>query len=212
MDYSVIDPFVIVTDHHTRSITKYTHLDQAPKNITYHKQLSTTVVLPQSKMAVSKGGTLTFGSKRPLITAADSVPSASHAATLISQGRELTPATISEQLMAQSVDDLKLPPCLNLPEPGLCQLECIKAIQQKAHKSAHTAWGTRSQRSVSALVTLFSFVSHVTVPDHELSTHAMFSDHMIKRFEKLYEYYDGTMNKIHFLSFSTDVSSNKVFT
>jgi hypothetical protein len=58
----------------------------------------------------------------------------------------------------------------------------------------------------------FSFVSHVTVPDHELLTHATFSDHVIKRFEELHEHYDGTMNQIHCLSFSTDVSSNKVFT
>ncbi len=35
---------------------------------------------------------------------------------------------------------------------------------------------------------------------------------MIKLFEELNEHYDGTMNQIHFLSFSTDVSSNKVFT
>ncbi len=35
---------------------------------------------------------------------------------------------------------------------------------------------------------------------------------MIKRAEELNEHYDGTMNQIHFLSFSTDVSSNKVFT
>jgi hypothetical protein len=35
---------------------------------------------------------------------------------------------------------------------------------------------------------------------------------MINYFEELNEHYDGTMNQIHFLSFSTDVSSNKVFT
>jgi hypothetical protein len=71
-------------------------------------------------MAVSKGGTLTIGSKHPLITAADSVPPASQAATITSQGRELTPAIISETLMAQSVDELKLLPRLNLHESGLC--------------------------------------------------------------------------------------------
>jgi hypothetical protein len=65
---------------------------------------------------------------------------------------------------------------------------------------------------VSTLITLFSFVSHVTVPDHELPTHATFSDHVIKCFEELHKHYDGTMNQIHFLSFSTDVSSNIVFT
>jgi hypothetical protein len=160
-------------------------------------------------MTVSKGGTLTLGSKRRLITAVDSVPPASQAATLTSQGRKLTPATISEPSMAQPVDELKLPQHLNLYESGLCQLERVKTLQQKAHESAHVAWGTKTQQSVSALITLFSFVSHITVPDHELPTHATFSDHMIKHFEELHEHYDGTMNQIHFLSFSTDVSTTK---
>jgi hypothetical protein len=88
-------------------------------------------------------------------------------------------------------------------------LACVKALQQKAHKPAHVAWGTRTKRSVSALIALFSFVSHVTVPNHELPTRATFSDHMIKRFEELHEHYNGTMNQIHFLSFSTDVSPTK---
>jgi hypothetical protein len=92
-------------------------------------------------------------------------------------------------------------------------LERVKALQQKAHKLAHdVALGTRAQRSVSALITLFSFVSHVTDPDHDLPTHATFSDHVIKHFEELHDHYDGTMNQIRFLSFSTDVSSNEVFT
>jgi hypothetical protein len=64
---------------------------------------------------------------------------------------------------------------------------------------------------VSVLITLFSFVSHVTLPDQELPTHSTFSDHSIIRFEELHEHYDGTMNQIHFLSFSTDESSNDVF-
>jgi hypothetical protein len=91
-------------------------------------------------------------------------------------------------------------------------LECVKALQQKAHKPARVAWGIRTKQLVSALITLFSFVSHVTVPDHELPTHAKFSDHVIKHFEELNEHYNGTMNQIHFLSFSTDVSSKEVFT
>jgi hypothetical protein len=70
-------------------------------------------------MAVSEGGTLTLGSKRPLITVDDSVPPALQAPTLMNQDRELTPATISEPLMAQPVDDLKLPPRLHLRESGL---------------------------------------------------------------------------------------------
>jgi hypothetical protein len=54
-DNPVIDPSTIVGDQHNSSITKNTHLDQAPKNITYQKQPSTTTVLPQTKGAVSEG-------------------------------------------------------------------------------------------------------------------------------------------------------------
>jgi hypothetical protein len=212
MENPAVDPFAIVTDHHTSNITKNAHLDQAPKNITYQKQPSTTAVLPQTKMAISKGGTLTLWSKHQLITTDDSVPPASQVATLTSQGRALTPATISKPSVAQSVDESKLPPHLNLRESGLHWLESVKALQQKAHTSAHVAWGTRTQRSVSPLITLFSFVSHVTVPDHELPIHAKFSNHVIKRFKELDKHCDDTMNQIYFLSFSTDVSSNKVFT
>ncbi len=78
------------------------------------------MVLPQSKMAGFEGGTLTLGSKRSLITTDDSVPPATQAATITNQGRELTPATISKLSMAQSVDELNLPPRLNLRESGLC--------------------------------------------------------------------------------------------
>jgi hypothetical protein len=180
-DNPVVDPFAIVTDHHNSSITKNAHLDQETNSITYQKQPSRTTVLPQAIVAVSKGGTLTLGSKRSLITADDTVLPASQAATITSQDRDTTTATISEPLMTQSVDELKLPPHLNLCESGLCQLECVKALQQKAHDPARVAWGARTKRSVSALITLFSFVNNVTIPDHELPTHATLSDHMIKR-------------------------------
>ncbi len=82
-DNPVVNPFAIVTDHHNSGITKNTHLDQAP-NITYQKQPSTTRVLPQTIVAVSKGSTLTLGRKRSLITTDDSVAPASQAAGSIS--------------------------------------------------------------------------------------------------------------------------------
>ncbi len=105
--------------------------------------------------------------------------------------------------MAQSADELKLPPCLNLHELGLRQSECLNALQQKAHNPVHVAWGTRTRRSMSALISLFSFVSHVTVPYYELPTHATLSDYTIKHFEELNEHHNGTMNQMHLLSFCT---------
>jgi hypothetical protein len=74
---------------------------------------------------------LTLGSKCPLITADEIVPPASQAATLTSQGRELTPATISEPSMAQSMDELKLPPRLNLGESGVTLIGMCQSVTTK---------------------------------------------------------------------------------
>jgi hypothetical protein len=87
-DNPVVDPFAIVTDHHTSNITQSTHLVQIPTNITTQKQPSTTAVLPQTKMAVSKGGTLRLGRKHLIISAHDSVPPASQATASTSQGAQ----------------------------------------------------------------------------------------------------------------------------
>jgi hypothetical protein len=138
-DNPVVGPFAIVTDHHNSSIKKNAHLDQTSKNITYQKQPSMKTVLPQTIVAESKEGTLTLGSKHPLITAADSVLPASQATTITSQGRDITTAEISEPSMAQSVDELRLPPRLNLCELGLDRSERIPALQQKAHDPAYVS-------------------------------------------------------------------------
>jgi hypothetical protein len=68
-DNPVVDLFAIVTDHHINNITQSAHPVQTSANITTQKQPSTTAMLPQTEIAVSEGGTLTLGSKRPLISA-----------------------------------------------------------------------------------------------------------------------------------------------
>jgi hypothetical protein len=145
-DLSAVDRFAIVTDHHNSSITKNTHQHQTPKNITYQKQPSTIAVLPQTKMAVSEGGTMTLGSKRPLITAADSVPPASQTTTLTSQGREVTPATISEPSMAQSVDELKLPPRLNLHESRTTSIGMRQSVTTESTQTSTCCMGYKNKK------------------------------------------------------------------
>ncbi len=107
-DNPVVDVFTIVTDHNTSNITQSAHLVQTPKTLPLINNRLQKVVLPQTKMAVSKEGTLTLGSKHPLIIPVhDNVPLASQAATITNQSRDLTPitptTTISKPLTVQSV-------------------------------------------------------------------------------------------------------------
>jgi hypothetical protein len=75
---------------------------------------------------------LTLGSNPPVITAVNSALPASQATTKnkTSQGRDITTATISKPSMAHLVDELKLPPRLNLLELGPHQSERIKALKK----------------------------------------------------------------------------------
>ena len=39
-----------------------------------------------------------------------------------------------------------------------------------------------------------------------------YTDIMVNKFEEINEHYDGTVNDMHFFSYFTEISSNKVFT
>ena len=63
----------------------------------------------------------------------------------------------------QTVDELKLPPQINLQESDLCQLDCIKALNENIslpeHTPKHVWYGARSlKNSIIGLFTLFYFV------------------------------------------------------
>jgi hypothetical protein len=52
----------------------------------------------------------------------------------------------------------------------------------------------------------------MSVSYHEIDTEAPVKDRMIAKFEELNELFDDTLNCFHMLAFSSDISSNKVFT
>jgi hypothetical protein len=50
------------------------------------------------------------------------------------------------------------------------------------------------------------------VPSHNLPSNASLKNNkIVRKYEELIEHYDGTMNQLHMLSFTTD-ASNDVFT
>ena len=54
--------------------------------------------------------------------------------------------------------------------------------------------------------------SNLTMPQHRINKDATFTQHCINRFHEVNELYDGTMNEVHQLMYSTDISSNECFT
>ncbi len=173
-------------------------------------------MLPDNQLAVSEGDGLTLGRKRLLISSEDNVVTGAQDAQLKGHLGDVA-AVVFTQLTPQTVDELKLPPQINLRESGLSRSERIKALNENKTPPEHTPRHVRYRakplkKSIIGLFTLFSFVNNTSVPHHEIDTEAPMKDRMIAKFEELNKLFNGTLNHFHMLAFSSDISSNKVFT
>ena len=211
-DNPVVDPYAVVTDHHI-SNERSRQREQNTNPPT--KQSSTTTTLPK-QLAVSEGEGLTLGRKRSFISAEDNVVTGAQDAHIKGHAGNAA-AAISDQSTPHTVDELKLPPRINLRESGLRRSERIKALNETKttpeHTPNHVRYGARPlKNSIIGLFTLFSFVNNMSVPHHQIESDAPMKDKMIAKFEEINELFDGTLNHFHMLAFSTDISSNEVFT
>ena len=95
--------------------------------------------------------------------------------------------------------------------------ERIKALNENKtppeHTPSHVQYGAKPLKNgIIGLFTLFLFVNDMSVPHHKIDSDAPMKDKMIAKFEELNELFDGTLNQFHMLAFSSDISSNEVFT
>ena len=114
-DNPVVDPYAVVTDHH---ISKNRSRQQEQNTVSPKKQSSSTTMLPDNQLAVSKGDGLTLGRKRLLISAEDNVVTGAQDAQLKGHVGDVA-AAVSTKSTPQTVDELKLPARINLRESGL---------------------------------------------------------------------------------------------
>ena len=50
------------------------------------------------------------------------------------------------------------------------------------------------------------------MPKHKTNTNVTFTEQVMNRFHEVNELYYGTLNKIHHLFYSTDITTNETFT
>ena len=204
----ITDPYEIVSDQHNTQSGS-----QSSRNLLNASEKKLPDIL-----ADSEGDDSTLRRKRQ--RASTSLSAASTLSTEAQQSSRIEVGTVQDfnrtdgSNNTQSVDELTLPTRVNLKESGLRRSTRIKEKQAKASQAdtkAHVTFGTRAKK-LFGLFTLFSFVSNISLPRHQISPNATFTDRIIKRFDELNEHYDGTINQMHLFSYVTDVSTNEVFT
>jgi len=133
------------------------------------------------------------------------------------EGRAGMNTEFNSTRMTTDENELSMPTRINLNESGLRRSARIRELKETEAKTnvatkAHVTFGAKATKTVLGLFTLFSFVSSISIPNHQVRSNETFTDTIVRRFEEVNEHYDNTLNQMHFLSYVTDISSNEVFT
>ena len=90
---------------------------------------------------------------------------------------------------------------------GPCVCANNKRIKRKHCKNAnptyHLGFG---------LLSLIALATTVVVPQHQTEKEATFTQQVMNRFHEVNELYEGTLDEVHHLLYTTDTSSNGSFT
>ena len=108
------------------------------------------------------------------------------------------------------------PKRMNPRENGLRRSPRLKEQREKAEankRKAHVTFGTAAAtKIVFGLLAMFALTSNFTMPNHTNTPAATFTEAAMNRFHEVNELYDGTLNTVHHMLYSSDISSNECFT
>ena len=108
-----------------------------------------------------------------------------------------------------------MPKRLNHRENSLRQSARLHKSWEKEelqNRKAHTTYGTAEETKLDfGVFSLFALESSVTMPKHQTNMNATFTEQVMNPFHEVNELYYGTLNKIHHLFYSTDITTNETF-
>jgi hypothetical protein len=209
------DPFAIVTDHHKRRKTETTGTTPPKPTQTLASEGESSTPSQTEHLSEPAANSFATPGRMPSIAKIGSDRTGAHTDTFGDSNPTID--SISHDYQKES---LKMPTRQNPRENGLRRsprlLEQEKRKREEAHPKkvkAHVTFGTAAAtKVVFGLFSLFAMTSNLTMPKHRINTDATFTQHCMNRFHEVNELYDGTMNEIHHMMYSADISSNECFT
>ena len=205
------DPFAIVTDHHKRQKTDTTGTTPPKPNQTSASEGESSSPSQTEHSSETAVNSFATSGRKP--------SSAQHG----SEGTGVLTDTFGDSNPAIDTrshdyqkESLKMPQRQNPRENGLRRsprLQEKRTSEEMKKRKAHVTFGTAATtKVVFGLFSLFAMTSNLTMPKHRINKDATFTQHCMNRFHEVNELYDGTMNEVHQLMYSTDISSNECFT
>ena len=202
----ITDPFAIVPDQNSQ--------DSEFSLVRESSSVGTPLVQPSEGEKSSQTSSKRVSFDKDMNVAGCS---SSNKRTKLNDGTSTGPSQESSVVNAQqqAADPLSMPPIINLEEAGLrrsARIAAAKESQDKKTADGVTVFGV-------SLFTALGTVGSITVPNHRSITDenqnksSTWTDRCMTKFHEVNELYDGTLNRLHFMSLTTlDGSSNEVFT
>ena len=58
---------------------------------------------------------------------------------------------------------------------------------------------------------LVALATNIKLLEHQINPNATFTEQVMNRFQEVNDLYDGTLNKVHHLFYTTNISTNEIF-
>ena len=101
---------------------------------------------------------------------------------------------------------------MNTHDNGLCKSARSIESREKEEiqkRKAHTTYETAAATKVAfGVFSLFALSSSVKIPKNQTNANTTFTEQVMNRFHEVNGIYDGTLNKIHHLFYSNDITTN----
>ena len=113
---------------------------------------------------------------------------------------------------------MQMPAKLNPYENGLCRSPRLKDQLEKEEQRKRSASHAQTNGISAAtqvafgLFSMFALATNKRMPKHRVNPDASYTEQVLNRFHEVNELYDGTLNEVHHLMYSTNISTNKSFT
>ena len=86
-------------------------------------------------------------------------------------------------------------------------------MEESKKCKAHVTFGTAAATKVIfGLFLLIELASNITMPEHQTHENLTYTERFMNRFHEVNELYNGTLNEIYHLMYSTDITTNECFT
>ena len=113
---------------------------------------------------------------------------------------------------------MQMPVRLNPYENGLRRSTRLRYKQdieelRKRYASEAKTTGTPAATKVAfVLFSMFALATNTRMPNHQINPDATYTKQVLNRFHEVNELYDGILNEVHHLMYSTNITTNKYFT